>query len=106
MCVTDARVRVFVCSFVAEPTMMIFYNQQELCSYHSVRERVIECFVFGVIFFIKEESVSNSKKGKMCSLSKKRNKVLIDLSKINIPIENDIFYPPSPNLQKDRKSVV
>lgn len=42
---------VFVCSFVAEPTMMIFYNQQELCSYHSVRERVIERFVFGVIFF-------------------------------------------------------
>lgn len=74
VCVTDARVRVFVCSFVAEPTMMIFYNQQELCSYHSVRERVIECFVFGVIFFIKEESVSNSKREKCVLYPKSETK--------------------------------
>lgn len=71
----DASVCLCECSFVAEPTMMIFYNQQELCSYHSERERVIECF-FGVIFYFifKDESVSNSKREKCVLYPKSETK--------------------------------
>lgn len=94
MCVRDyASVCEWERSFVAEPTMMIFYNQKEVYSYHRKGEKVCDWVWLDVFVWSFFKGIR--RKEKMCSLSKTKPSFNRLIENKNIPIENDNFITPS-----------